>query len=61
MWISGSSPCGDRATRSPGASNPVHRLGKDGAYRLLLYPDRWIGAFKGVDKTTDDHAGQRCH
>ena len=41
--------------------NSVHRLRKYGVYRLLMYPDRWIGAFKGVDGKTYDHAGQRCH
>jgi hypothetical protein len=41
-------------------------LGGDGAagygvYRLIMYPDRWIGAFKGVDGNTYDRTGQRCH
>jgi hypothetical protein len=41
--------------------NSVHRLRRYGVYRLLMYPDHWIGAFKGVDGKTYDHAGQRCH
>jgi hypothetical protein len=41
--------------------NSVYRLRKYGVYRLIMYPDRWIGAFKGVDGKTYDHAGQRCH
>lgn len=39
----------------------VHRLRRYGVYRLLMYPDHWVGAFKGVDGRTYDHAGQRCH
>ena len=41
--------------------NSVHRVRRYGVYRLIMYPDRWIGAFKGVDGKTYDHAGQRCH
>jgi hypothetical protein len=32
-----------------------------GVYRLILYPDHWVGAFKGVDGNTYDHTGQYCH
>jgi hypothetical protein len=41
--------------------NSVHRVRRYGVYRLIMYPERWIGAFKGVDGKTYDHAGQRCH
>ena len=39
----------------------VYRLRRYGVYRLIMYPDRWIGAFKGVDGNTYDRTGQRCH
>jgi acid phosphatase type 7 len=39
----------------------VYRLRSYGVYRLIMYPDRWIGAFKGVDGNTYDRTGQRCH
>jgi hypothetical protein len=39
----------------------VSRVRTDGVYRLILYPDHWVGAFKGVDGNTYDHAGQYCH
>ena len=39
----------------------VSRVRTYGVYRLILYPDHWVGAFKGVDGNTYDHAGQYCH
>jgi hypothetical protein len=39
----------------------VNRVRKYGVYRLIMYPDRWVGAFKAVDGKSYDHAGQRCH
>ena len=39
----------------------VYRLRRYGVYRLIMYPDRWIGAFKGTDGKTYDRTGQRCH
>jgi hypothetical protein len=41
--------------------NSVYRLSKYGVYRLIMYPDRWIGAFKGVNGKTYDRTGKRCH
>jgi hypothetical protein len=68
-------PTSSRPTTGPGGAfkaktYPVvgnhEYLGGDGAagygvYRLIMYPDRWIGAFKGVDGNTYDRTGQRCH
>jgi hypothetical protein len=41
--------------------NSVNRLRTYGVYRLIMYPDRWVGAFKAVDGRTYDHAGASCH
>ena len=39
----------------------VSRVRIFGVYRLILYPDHWVGAFKGVDGSTHDYTGQHCH
>jgi acid phosphatase type 7 len=39
----------------------VYRLGKYGVYRLILYRDRWIGAFKATNGRTYDRTSHRCH
>ena len=41
--------------------NSVSRLRAYGVYRLIMYPDHWVGAFKGVDGSTHDYTGQHCH
>ena len=41
--------------------NSVHRVRRYGVYRAGHLIRTLIGAFKGVNRKTYDHAGQRCH
>jgi hypothetical protein len=54
---------GGRSTHPFNRVHPssVYRLRTYGVYRLIMYPDHWIGAFKGIDGGTYDRTGQRCH
>jgi hypothetical protein len=41
--------------------SPVARAAVYGVYKMVLYPDRWIGAHKGTDGRTRDLRSIGCH
>jgi hypothetical protein len=41
--------------------NSSARAQVDGVYKMVLYPDRWIGAHKGADGVTRDLRSIGCH
>jgi hypothetical protein len=52
--------------RSPIPFSSVHRSSSAratvyGVYKMVLYPDRWVGAHKGTDGTTRDLRSIGCH
>ena len=34
---------------------------RHGVYKMVLYPDRWVGAHKGTDGVTRDLHAIGCH
>jgi acid phosphatase type 7 len=41
--------------------NSVARAAVYGVYKMVLYPDRWVGAHKGIDGKTRDLRSIACH
>jgi acid phosphatase type 7 len=41
--------------------NSVYRAVRYGVYKMVLYPDRWVGAHKGTDGLTRDLHSIGCH
>jgi hypothetical protein len=41
--------------------NSVYRTVRYGVYKMVLYPDRWVGAHKGTDGVTRDLRSIGCH
>lgn len=41
--------------------NSVARAAVYGVYKMVLYPDRWVGAHKGTDGITRDRRSIACH
>jgi acid phosphatase type 7 len=41
--------------------NSVARAAVYGVYKMVLYPDRWVGAHKGTDGITRDRRSIGCH
>jgi hypothetical protein len=41
--------------------NSMYRAVRYGVYKMVLYPDRWVGAHKGTDGVTRDLRSIGCH
>lgn len=41
--------------------NSVYRTVRYGVYKMVLYPDRWVGVHKGIDGVTRDLRSIGCH